>query len=145
MQEKKQKKSLIKQNISKYAKYKGISKYEIYQKTGISRSVLSQDNGMTEDNLLKFLAYYSDVNLEWLLTGMGEMLKNTPEETPPITEPEHTYNNSINQTTLETSNLLMQIIKDQRIELKKANEEIGVLKHELKIFQSQSDTHPAKK
>jgi hypothetical protein len=76
MQENRKEISLIKRNILKYAEYKSISKYEIYQKTGISRSVLSQNNGMTEDNLLKFLAYYSDVSFEWLLTGQGEMLKS---------------------------------------------------------------------
>jgi hypothetical protein len=76
MKEKKQDFSIIKRNILKYANYKGFSKYEIYQKTGISRSVLSQNNGLTEDNLLKFLAYYTDVNPEWLLTGKGEMLRN---------------------------------------------------------------------
>jgi transcriptional regulator with XRE-family HTH domain len=77
MQEKKKKFSLIKRNILKYAEYKGISKYEIYQKTGMSRSVLSQNNGLTEDNLLKFLACYSDVNPDWLLTGTGPMLRET--------------------------------------------------------------------
>jgi hypothetical protein len=76
MQEKNQYFSTIKRNILNYADYKGISKYEIYQKTGISRSVLSQNNGMTEDNLLKFLSYYTDVNPEWLLTGKGAMLRD---------------------------------------------------------------------
>jgi phage repressor protein C with HTH and peptisase S24 domain len=32
---------------------------------------------MTEDNLLKFLAHYSDVNPEWLLTGNGSMLRES--------------------------------------------------------------------
>lgn len=74
MQDYKRENSIIKQNILKYLEFKGISKYECYNKTGISRSVLSQPNGMTEDNLLKFLAHYKDVDLNWLLTGEGEML-----------------------------------------------------------------------
>jgi FtsZ-binding cell division protein ZapB len=82
MQENKRENSIIKERILRYLDFKGISKYDCYQKTGISRSVLSQSNGMTEDNLLKFLAYYIDVNLEWLLTGKGEMLKSGPEATP---------------------------------------------------------------
>jgi len=90
MQEKNKENSLIKRNILKYAEFKGISKYEVYQKTGISRSVLSQNNGMTEDNLLKFLAYYSDVNPEWLLTGQGEMLRNTEKPDVKLYEPENT-------------------------------------------------------
>lgn len=67
--------SIFKQRILQYLDYKGISKYECYQKTGMSRSVLSQKNGMTEDNILKFLAQYPEVSSEWLLTGNGEMLK----------------------------------------------------------------------
>lgn len=31
---------------------------------------------MTEDNILRFLAHYSEVSPEWLLTGKGSMLKN---------------------------------------------------------------------
>ena len=77
MQEKSKEISLIKRNILIYAETKGITKYEIYQKTGISRSVLSQNNGMTEDNILRFLAHYSEVSPEWLLTGKGSMIKNT--------------------------------------------------------------------
>lgn len=66
--------STIKNNILKYLDYKGISKYEFYQKTGVSNGVLSQKNGLSEDNIMKFLSYYKDVNSEWLLTGQGEML-----------------------------------------------------------------------
>ena len=40
----------------------------------MSRSVLSQPNGMTEENLLKFLACYQDINSEWLLFGNEPML-----------------------------------------------------------------------
>lgn len=54
---------------------KNISKYEFYQKTGISNGILSQKNGLSEDNILKFLSYFTDINPEWLLTGKGEMLK----------------------------------------------------------------------
>lgn len=67
--------SFIKEKILKYLDFKGVSKYEFYQKTGVSNGVLSQKNGLSEDNILKFLSYYTDVNPEWLLTGNGEMLK----------------------------------------------------------------------
>lgn len=67
--------SLIKQNILQYLDFKGISKYEFYQKTGISNGILSKNNGISEDSMLKFLSYYTEVNPEWLLTGQGEMLK----------------------------------------------------------------------
>ena len=76
MQENKQEKSQIKRNISLYLSKKGVSDYEFYKKSGITRGILSQPNGISEDNIARFLAYAPDVNIEWLITGNGEMLKN---------------------------------------------------------------------
>ena len=70
-----QKKSLIKQNILYFIDLKGITKYKFYQDTGITRGVLDQDNGMSEENTSKFLAQYPEINPEWLLTGKGEMYR----------------------------------------------------------------------
>lgn len=53
--------SILKQRILQYLDFKGITKYECYKNTGITNGVLSQPNGMSEDNLLKFLSYYSDI------------------------------------------------------------------------------------
>ncbi|WP_413532748.1 hypothetical protein [Empedobacter brevis] len=67
--------SFLKEKILQYIESKSVTKYEFYQKTGISNGVLSQKSGLSEDNLLRFLSYYKDVNPEWLLTGKGSMLK----------------------------------------------------------------------
>lgn len=85
-------KSTIKQNISRYLDYKGISDYQFYKESGVSRGVLSQNNGLSEDNLMRFLNYYSDVNPSWVVTGKGNMLTNvskseiTPIHTPKAVE-----------------------------------------------------------
>lgn len=76
MQENKREKSLIKRNILRYLDYKNISEYRLYKESGITRGVLSQNNGISEDNLMRFLAYASDVNPQWLLTGRGGMLRD---------------------------------------------------------------------
>lgn len=78
--------STIKQNILKYLDLKGISKYDFYQKTGVSNGVLSQKSGMSEENTMRFLSYYKDVNVEWLLTGIGEMIKTKSSKNVPIKE-----------------------------------------------------------
>lgn len=75
-----QEKSIIKQNILKYLDFKGISPYKFYQESGITRGILSQNNGMSEENTAKFLAYCNEVNIEWLITGKGEMLIDTPDD-----------------------------------------------------------------
>ena len=68
-------KSLIKENILQYLDFKGVSNYEFYRTTGVSNGVLSQKSGMSEENTMRFLSHYEDVNIEWLLTGKGSMLK----------------------------------------------------------------------
>jgi hypothetical protein len=84
-----QEKSRIKKNILKFIEYKGISKYEFYKRTGITRGVLNQNNGMSEENTAIFIAYYPEVSIEWLITGNGNMLKDNisslskEEEKPP--------------------------------------------------------------
>lgn len=70
-----QEKSQIKQNILLYIDFIGISKYDFYRKTGITRGVLDQPTGISEDNIAKFIAYFNEVNIEWLITGKGSMLK----------------------------------------------------------------------
>jgi phage repressor protein C with HTH and peptisase S24 domain len=76
MQENKQEKSLVKRNISLYLSSKGITPYEFYKESGTTRGILGQNNGISEDNISRFLAYAPDVNVGWLLTGEGNMLKS---------------------------------------------------------------------
>lgn len=70
-----QENSIIKNNILQFLDCKGITPYKYYKETGTTRGVLTQNNGMSEENTLRFLAHYPEVNTEWLLTGNGEMLK----------------------------------------------------------------------
>ena len=74
MQENKQEKSLIKQNILLYLANRGVTPYEFYKVSGVTRGVLAQNNGISEENISRFLAYAPDVNPSWLVTGRGDML-----------------------------------------------------------------------
>ncbi|WP_172917148.1 S24 family peptidase [Capnocytophaga canis] len=71
--------SVLKERILYFLDFKGISKYEFYQKTGASNGILSQKSGLSEENTLRFLSAYPEVNAEWLLTGRGNMLKSDNE------------------------------------------------------------------
>ncbi|QSS96622.1 helix-turn-helix transcriptional regulator [Psychroflexus sp. ALD_RP9] len=75
-----QENSIIKKNILKYLDFKGITQYKFHKETGITRGILVQNNGMSEDNTLRFLDYYKEVNPTWLLTGEGSMLKTSKAE-----------------------------------------------------------------
>jgi hypothetical protein len=81
-----QEKSLVKKNILQYIDRKGISRYNFYKETGITRGILDQNNGMSEENIAKFLVCFKDVNPEWLLIGKGKMLKSSEAAAPAKTK-----------------------------------------------------------
>lgn len=124
MQENTRNISAIKQRILQFAENEGISKYELYQKTGISNGVFSQGGGMSEENLMKFLSYYSNVSEQWILTGLGPMLKSNekkPKETP----------EAANFSNNDSLKLLLGRIEELVIEnndLKRKNEELIIKK-----------------
>lgn len=60
--------------------HKGVSPYEFYKNSGVTRGVLAQNNGISEDNLSRFISYFPSVNLVWLMSGQGEMeINKSPE------------------------------------------------------------------
>ena len=65
----------VKSRISYFIENKNIRITDFYKETGISYGILSQKTKISEDNIVKFLTKYKDVNPEWLLTGKGDMLK----------------------------------------------------------------------
>ena len=127
MQEKRQEKSPIKQNILLYLAQKGVSPYEFYKESGVTRGILQQNNGISEDNIARFLAYAPDISVEWLITGRGEMLSTMQEKSdseeklpkvsynPAIGKPYYDvdflggFNEIVNsQVTIPTNNIVIQ-------------------------------------
>ncbi len=73
-----QENSPIKKRILQVIELKQITKYEFYKKSGIARGILDQNNGISEENISKFLEYMPDINTHWLLTGQGNMEYGRP-------------------------------------------------------------------
>lgn len=80
MQEIKQEKSPIKERILQYLNLKGITKYSFYKKSGVSRGILDQKTGISEDNIARFLEYARDISPLWLITGEGTIFKTKSTE-----------------------------------------------------------------
>lgn len=125
--------SILKRRILDFLEKTGVSKYECYKNTGITNGVLSQSNGMSEDNLLKFLSYYSNINHTWLLTGQGEMVLNDQPSAP------------ISQSADDS--LLYNMYKEKEAKIEIQAEQIGALKQtirqlEEKILGLQQDSRP---
>lgn len=95
-----QEKSLIKKNILQYLDLKGITKYKFYQETGITRGVLDQNNGMSEENTARIIAHFPEINPIWLLTGQEPMLKLEAKEDKIIAERIDTFSINISSDNL---------------------------------------------
>lgn len=90
-----QENSIIKQNILKYLEFKGVTQYRFYKENDVTRGILTQNNGITEENLLKFVRFAQDISLEWLLTGEGSMLKPEASSVPPDETPDELPNSTV--------------------------------------------------
>lgn len=123
-----QENSIIKQNILKYLEYKGITPYKFYKDNDVTRGILTQNNGITEENLLKFVRFAQDISLNWLLTGEGDMIK--PETQPnassnTVSPPSECCEDGVIST-------LKDIIKEQAKEIVRLEMEVETLKNGAK-------------
>ncbi|MBD8388240.1 helix-turn-helix transcriptional regulator [Dysgonomonas sp. BGC7] len=66
-----------KDRIILYLESRGISKNKFYTQTGVSNGTLDKKSGITGDTITKIYKAYPDINLEWLIMGEGEMVKNS--------------------------------------------------------------------
>ena len=132
MQKKEQKISPIKQRILRFVESIGISKREFYAKIGVSRGTLESRTGITEDVLAKFIAIYSEVSIEWLITGKGEMIRDNPSHGPDI---------SLIDAKNEIIRSQKDIILSQKELIEDQKEIISSLKGELKDLNSLNPHH----
>ena len=65
--------SPIKKKIQEVLDFKALTKYQFYKKSGMTRGVLGKESGISEENIAKFIAYFPDVSLDWLIKDQGEM------------------------------------------------------------------------
>lgn len=84
-----------KEKIKQYLDYKGISKNSFYQKTGLSMGFLDSGRSLGVDKAKIIIEAYTDLSLQWLVTGVGEMLINT--STPTLRPLEKDTQDSIGQ------------------------------------------------
>ena len=65
----------MKERILQFIEYKRLSKNKFYKETGLSNGILDKQGGISSDSLEKIYCVYPEINLDWLLTGKGEMFK----------------------------------------------------------------------
>ena len=71
----------VKHRLVTYLGYKGVSKSEFGRTIGVSSAyVTSMRKSIQPDKLKAISESYPDLNVDWLLTGEGEMLNSTSQE-----------------------------------------------------------------
>ena len=111
----------------------GQNKFESYigLSTGYISNMSKNSGSISSDVMLKLKDKFPDLNLDWLITGKGSMLKSEapapPAQAPSsvIMIPFEEYKKSIAEKD--------EVIKDQA-------HKIGMLEHELQLFTSKKQT-----
>lgn len=65
----------IKEKIQEYLDYKGVNTNEFERSIGASKSYWRNTKNISAEVLGEIVRIYSDLNLEWVLSGKGQMLK----------------------------------------------------------------------
>lgn len=85
MQEKNNKISPIKKRILQFIEYKGITKANFCELTGISYPNLNSKSLQSElggSQITQISSVFNEISLDWLITGKGEMLRTQRDEQP---------------------------------------------------------------
>lgn len=104
----------MKERLKQLIDYYGISTNLFSQKIGVSegtiRKILAQNTTIRSDTLEKISQNFADINMDWLITGRGEMLINNQQEVCNIT------NNGDNISRLITILQDTLVEKDKQID-----------------------------
>ena len=65
-----------KHNLLKYLEIKGEKKPDFYRKTGLSNGFLDKNDHISSKNIEIIISVYADLDLYWLITGKGSMLRD---------------------------------------------------------------------
>ncbi|MDR1938171.1 MAG: helix-turn-helix transcriptional regulator [Tannerellaceae bacterium] len=74
-----------------YLKEKGIGQTAFEEKAGLSRGQIAQKNkGFNSDTLERIVGFFPSLNINWLITGKGDMEVGEPATLPEVTRPSET-------------------------------------------------------
>lgn len=100
--------SLIKERILQYADFKGIGKEKFIEKLGMTYGNFKGKQKLTSVNsdfLDNILSQYPDVNIEWIVSGRGEIEKT----------PNNSYAKNNSNETVQESGLIYEIQNEAKL------------------------------
>lgn len=69
-----------KERFVEYLKFKGFGQTAFEESAGLSRGAIAKKTGFNADSIEKIAMVCPDLNINWLITGLGEMLNVHQEE-----------------------------------------------------------------
>lgn len=122
----------VKENIKTFIKNENITIKEFEISISASNGyVNSISKSIGLDKLNSIIEKYPNLNIEWLLTGKGEMYKNiTSEKDRPVQ-----FDNLINENEKEKLPLYNKIIELQEEKIAKLQEDLKKCEDEKKLIQ----------
>ena len=122
--------STVKQRITDFIKYKGISVREFERQCGLSNGYVNSITQTVMPKKLKSISLqYPELNLGWVTTGEGSMIKKTEPVTPHesteqiISSPEPEY--------ISKEERLLRIIESQQKTIEKLTEIMSQKKQDV--------------
>lgn len=76
-----------KERIKQYLEYKGISKNKFYSQTGLSIGFLDSGSSLGVDKARIIINKFPDISLNWLIMGIGDMLRSDTDTQIATAEP----------------------------------------------------------
>jgi len=136
----------VKQRLTDYIKFKGLTKSEFCRTIEVSSAyITSIVTSIQPDKIQRITLNYPDLNIGWLLTGMGSMLINSPSPTSLIQLEKvsnivkDTPQTPEGQPTKEQiySNVYKEMIVEKDKLISSLNQEIGMLRERVVNFQKE--------
>lgn len=112
----------IKEKILTYLDATGKIKSEFYKAIGASPSNFKgagKNSALSSDKIAEILALYPDLSPDWLLNGIGEMLRSSNGNTAP-------------HKVLTLEDKLLTLLKDKDDTIRQQAEELGQLRERIK-------------
>lgn len=112
----------IKERIELFIKAKNLNNRKFCQTIGVSESYINSiKKVLSLEKILLISKYFPELNMDWLMLGRGEMLREKSENNPVSSSQEDTI---ILRGYLETQKKLIEMLEKENKELKKQLETI---------------------
>ena len=122
----------IKERLTAYLRYKGINKSEFGRIIGVSNAYISSiRKSIQPDKAEKIVSSFPDLNIAWLMTGEGEMLKNSTTQTSSGDNSPNISGNGNHVNNAATIDKALNEIAEQRRLVSKSQEQITKFQEQI--------------